>query len=396
MTGRYAVLKEDTPMQDGMTESVVKTLKDRYGDVETRRVVKAWRRMEAGVVHTESHGHHPMLVQRCNLFIDGLSAAPRPMWDNADIAWATKLEEGWETIRKELQAVIDMGAEGLAEARSEGWVFPVSLGASEAYGPMWQILNLVERGQWDETASRLFPETCRLLRESEIPLMEAEFALLPARGEILPHTDGWNFMLTAHLPLIVPKNTTAFGLVVGGTPFKWKEGEVLLFDSSFMHEAYNRTNDDRYVLLLRVWHPELTPIEVQALSDLLRTMAERSPEGGLSLRNKPPPSEAYTIEVGTDTWKIPAGCNTFDTRVFGPNVVLYDSTEGTYMACQGGTRFYVEPGREYQIRRLEPPDVQPLRRGVPDVDSDDEELSPDHEVLGLEEEEILGDVAPRL
>lgn len=43
---------------------------------------------------------------------------------------------------------------------------------------------------------------------------------------------------------------------------------------------------------------------------------------------------------------------------------------------QGGTRFYVEPGREYQIRRLEPPDVQPLRRGVPDVDSDDEELPP--------------------
>lgn len=36
----------------------------------------------------------------------------------------------------------------------------------------------------------------------------------------------------------------------------------------------------------------------------------------------------------------------------------------------------MEPGREYQIRRLEPPDVQPLRRGVPDVDSDDEELSP--------------------
>lgn len=37
-----------------------------------------------------------------------------------------------------------------------------------------------------------------------------------------------------------------------------REGELLLFDSSFLHEAYNRSMEDRYVLLLRVWHPELT------------------------------------------------------------------------------------------------------------------------------------------
>jgi len=34
-------------------------------------------------------------------------------------------------------------------------------------------------------------------------------------------------------------------------------GKVLLFDDSFEHEVRNDTNEDRVVLLIRVWHPEL-------------------------------------------------------------------------------------------------------------------------------------------
>ena len=39
-------------------------------------------------------------------------------------------------------------------------------------------------------------------------------------------------------------------------------------DTSYLHEAFNESEEDRYVLILRVWHPELTAEETQAITFL--------------------------------------------------------------------------------------------------------------------------------
>lgn len=50
---------------------------------------------------------------------------------------------------------------------------------------------------------------------------------------------------------------------------EWKENELLLFDDSFLHEAWNRGMDgDRVVLMLDLWHPELTCFEREAITFL--------------------------------------------------------------------------------------------------------------------------------
>eukprot|EP00667_Euglena_gracilis_P005144 EG_transcript_5175 len=372
MTGRYAMFQEDQHTQDGITETIVKNLKDRYGDLETKKVVRAWRRMQSGVVHTESHGVHPLMVQRCNLYVDGLWATPRPVWENADIAWAGRLEEQWKTIQAELKKAVDSGDEWVVDQKHEGWIFPNRHGGSDAYGPEWKILNIMERGQWNEASMRLFPETCRILREAEIPLMEAEFACLPAESYITPHSDGWNFMLTAHLPLLLPRRSSAYGLSVGDCTTKWKEGELLLFDSSFLHEAYNRSMEDRYVLLLRVWHPELTSVEQQALLYLFEVMEKRFLPGGKKFTGTPPPAESFYITIEEDKWKLPAGENTFDTRVFGPNIVLYDRKFRYYTACHSGTRFYVEPDHYYELRELKNLKPAAVERPLPEPPAEGE------------------------
>jgi aspartate beta-hydroxylase len=41
----------------------------------------------------------------------------------------------------------------------------------------------------------------------------------------------------------------------------WEEGKVFCCDTSFMHETWNGTNGTRYVLIMRHWHPELSPVE---------------------------------------------------------------------------------------------------------------------------------------
>lgn len=51
-------------------------------------------------------------------------------------------------------------------------------------------------------------------------------------------------------------------IIVGGENRVWENGKTLIFDTSFTHETWNDGETDRYVLLLRFWHPGLTRKEV--------------------------------------------------------------------------------------------------------------------------------------
>ncbi len=74
-----------------------------------------------------------------------------------------------------------------------------------------------------------------------------------------------------HLGVLVPSNSS---LRVGGlgneyenaaantctAPARknWREGEVLVFDDSFEHEVFHDGIGPRVVLIVDVWHPQLT------------------------------------------------------------------------------------------------------------------------------------------
>jgi aspartyl/asparaginyl beta-hydroxylase (cupin superfamily) len=64
----------------------------------------------------------------------------------------------------------------------------------------------------------------------------------------------------------VPKGDCA--IRVGGRTLRWQEGKCLVFDDYFIHEAWNHTQEDRIVLVLDVWHPGLSAIEVALLEAL--------------------------------------------------------------------------------------------------------------------------------
>ena len=68
-------------------------------------------------------------------------------------------------------------------------------------------------------------------------------------------------------PLIVPENCGA--LRVGNTQKAWQEGELLIFDDSMEHEAWNHSDRDRVVLLFDIWRPELSAEERQWVSAML-------------------------------------------------------------------------------------------------------------------------------
>ena len=67
---------------------------------------------------------------------------------------------------------------------------------------------------------------------------------------------------------------------VGDHTKQWQNGKIITMDTSFMHETANESKEkDRYVLIMRHWHPELTALERIATMFLFRSLDDSSPEG---------------------------------------------------------------------------------------------------------------------
>ena len=74
-----------------------------------------------------------------------------------------------------------------------------------------------------------------------------------------------------HLPLVVPENCA---LNVGGELHAWREGHCVSFDDTFEHEAWNRSDRDRVVLILDSWNPDLSEAEQAAVADLVAAIGD--------------------------------------------------------------------------------------------------------------------------
>ena len=87
---------------------------------------------------------------------------------------------------------------------------------------------------------------------------EVIFSRLAPHTHIQAHCGPTNLRLTAHLGIVVPtSNNGRCHIRVGTQWHTWQAGKILLFDDSFEHEVRNDTDQERVVLLMRVWHPML-------------------------------------------------------------------------------------------------------------------------------------------
>jgi ornithine lipid ester-linked acyl 2-hydroxylase len=65
-----------------------------------------------------------------------------------------------------------------------------------------------------------------------------------------PHRGPYNGVLRLHLGLIVPEPREQLGIRVEKDLYRWKEGEAVVFDDAYEHEAWNRTSHTRVVLFV--------------------------------------------------------------------------------------------------------------------------------------------------
>ena len=194
--------------------------------------------------------------QECDVPFPGLRAAP---WHaTEELGWVARLEEDWREARDELTAFLALLDEG-------GFVKPETALCPET-GRFEKLVLCEDGSQAIETATRVgrdhFGRTLALLRASGAPLGPAPVSMnrQPAGSGLPPHSDNANFLLTGHLGLVVPDGVCEF-VMVDSEARRWREGHVLLADTSFVHATRNDCEADRVVLHFTVWHPDLAAAE---------------------------------------------------------------------------------------------------------------------------------------
>src|SRR5262249_28272081 len=165
--------------------------------------------------------------------------------NTVDFAFTANLEANWQTIRHEL--------EQLSKDNFMAWPDRYLYGKPEArqYGKGWDVFGLYVFGQKVMRNCKLCPETT-LLVEAIPGLTTAGFSWLEPGTHIKPHVGYTNTVLRCHLGLIVPKDCA---LRVGPEVRAWREGKCMVFDDTTEHEAWNRSDTSRVVLLLVFTRP---------------------------------------------------------------------------------------------------------------------------------------------
>ncbi|HEY3814453.1 MAG TPA: aspartyl/asparaginyl beta-hydroxylase domain-containing protein [Caulobacteraceae bacterium] len=184
----------------------------------------------------------------------------QPVTPTDRLAWAGAVEAAAADIRAEYRAAVENGAPFApyvhGDIKADAW--------KDLSGKLdWSSLHLYREARLTPIAQH-FPKTLKALEAADIPrvadgaAIEMFFSRLKPGAHIPPHYGCANNRITVHLPLIIPSDCA---IRVGDDLHEWTEGKLFAFDDSYEHEAWNRSGEDRVVLIFESHHPDLTADE---------------------------------------------------------------------------------------------------------------------------------------
>nr|XP_016930147.1 aspartyl/asparaginyl beta-hydroxylase isoform X3 [Drosophila suzukii] len=190
------------------------------------------------------------------------SLKAQPFWQPKETGYERQLDRlqlHWRAIRDE--AVALLGESGFFQDEAE----------QLRDKGVWQQYELYAQGRRVKDNCRRTPITCGLLQEfpesSGCRRGQVKFSVMQATTHVWPHCGPTNCRLRAHLTLVAPEPEKT-SLRVAEQERTWREGELFIFDDSFEHEVWHNGSQPRLVLILDMWHPQLTPAQRRSLSPI--------------------------------------------------------------------------------------------------------------------------------
>jgi len=174
--------------------------------------------------------------------------------------------QAWETIRDEALAV----ACRLQEIPRFHEIMPEQASISANDGRDWRMYILKAYGVEQPRHMTACPELAKLVRLSP-DILSASFSFLGPRKHIPPHRGPIRGIIRFYLVLSMPHaddGLPAAVLKVAGVEHRLDEGQFLLWDDTFEHEAWNASDEVRIVLSLDVLRRRM-PIDMRILSATL-------------------------------------------------------------------------------------------------------------------------------
>lgn len=156
----------------------------------------------------------------------------------------------WQLIREEALRLFDEGHIRTASGYND-------IGFNTFFRRGWKRFYLKWYGDFLPSAEALCPKTAELL--ANIPSINAAmFTLLPPGSRLGAHRDPFAGSLRYHLGLVTPNSPDCY-LIVDGEKYHWKDGEAVMFDETYIHQAENRTDVSRVILFCDIERPLSNP-----------------------------------------------------------------------------------------------------------------------------------------
>ena len=221
-------------------------------------------------------------------------------YDPTQFAFLKPLQDNWKAIRQEFLEV--------AKSRTHPWpetnlfqttTYKNDEEAKVTDGEGWNVFGLYAFNKKRTDNCKLCPLTAGVIEAFPYQVRTAAFSILVPGAHILPHSGYVGYsdrVLRCHLGLQIPKGAgvgsefkpTSWSeadalkpregcfLRAGDEKWGWDDGELLVFDDTHVHEAWNFTQEERVILLLDFTRPPefMPPTE---MLDRLEAEAAKDP-----------------------------------------------------------------------------------------------------------------------
>ena len=194
-----------------------------------------------------------------------------------------RLHAAYPAIRAEFEALAQTQTERMRPYVEFEPGQPVGQWQALNHSRQWSALHLIRYGEIDAINAAACPQTMAAFVDGEQPDIPGltpnlMFSLLAPQTSIPPHHGVANFRVVLHLPLIVPDGCE---FRVGADTRSWREGEPWVFDDTIEHEAWNRSDVLRVILIADLWRPELGPGDREIARDFIAALDRGEQLGSL-------------------------------------------------------------------------------------------------------------------